>query len=195
MVDYSNYSLGELLMNKHDRAAWYWIGMAYWERGDYNNATVWLERTMNDTRNEWAGKATLNLGYSHLGGFHPRSCKDEALRLFEKIPSFVRAKLNAGILYFNGTETKHNPAKGKKLIEEALDDLQKLEGYDKEKFFSQSEWYDIGWMYYKENNPKAYKYFEKAIANCNTNNASERKLMELAKRNIDVLRRDGVKPL
>jgi len=192
MAEYNNLSLEELLKYTYDRAAWYWIGMAYLECGDYSNAAVWLEKTMNDAGNEWAGKATLNLGYSHKGGLHPRASKDEALRLFEKIPKFVRAKLNAGILYFNGTETKHNPAKGKELIEEALEELQKLEGYDKEKFFSQSEWYDIGWMYYKENNPKAYKYFEKAIANCDTNYASDRKLIELAKRNIDVLRRDGV---
>jgi tetratricopeptide (TPR) repeat protein len=192
MKEYNNLSLNELLKYTHDHAAWYWLGMAYWERGDFNNAAVWLEKTMNDTGNKWAGKATLNLGYSHQGGLHPRASKDEALRLFEKIPKFVRAKLNAGILYFNGTETKHNPAKGKKLIEEALEELQKLEGYDREKFFSQSEWYDIGWMYYKENNPKAYKYFEKAIANCDTNYASDRKLIELIKHNIDVLRRDGV---
>ena len=192
MAEYNNFSLDELLKHTYDRAAWYWIGMAYWERGGFNNAAIWLEKTMNDVGNEWAGKATLNLGYLHQGGLHPQASKDEALRLFEKIPTFIRAKLNAGILYFNGTETKHNPAKGKELIEAAIEELQKLEGYDKEKFFSQSEWYDIGWMYYKENNPKAYKYFEKAIANCDTNYASDRRLIEMAKRNIDVLRRDGV---
>ena len=192
MEKYDNLTLEELLLFPHDREAWYWIGMAYFERGDFNNASVWLEKTMNDAGNEWAGKATLNLGHLHQGGLHPQACMDEALRLFETIPAFIRAKLNAGILYFKGTETQHNPAKGKVLIEEAIEELQNLEGYDKEKFFSQSEWFDIGWMYYKENNPEAYKYFEKAIANCDTNHESDRTLIGLANRCIDILRREGV---
>ena len=190
MVEYDNLSLEELLKHVHDRAAWYWIGMAYWERRDFGNAALWLEKTMNDSGNEWAGKATLNLGLLHKSGGHPHASQDEALRLFEKIQNGTMSKLYAGFLYFNGTETKKDITKGKELIETAIEKLIKENGNDD--YLSQSECYDIAWMYYKEKNAKAYKWFDKCIARCNTNYSSERNLVELAKRNIDVLRRDGV---
>jgi hypothetical protein len=69
---------------------------------------------------------------------------------------------------------------------------KKTKEYEEHISVLEKEYPDIGWMYYKENNPKAYKYFEKAIARCDTNFASDRRLIEMAKRNIEVLRRDRV---
>ena len=191
MAEYKKFSLEELLKFTHDHASWYWLGMAYWERREFNNAAVWLEKTMNDTSNEWAGKARFNLALLHKGGLHPRASKDEALRLLEKNLSGPMSNLYAGLLYFEGTETKQNIVKGKELVEKAIELLIKEDGNDN--YFSQSECYDIGWLYYKENNGKAYKWFEKCIARCNLNYASDSHLKEMAIRNMDVLRRDGVK--
>ena len=192
MAEYKQLPHEELLKYTYDHAAWYWLGMSFFERQDFINAARWLEKTMNDPGNEWAGKATLNLGLLHVGNMLPNASKDEALRLFEKNPNGVMSRLNAGFLYFNGTETKHNPAKGKELVESAINQLIKDDGNDN--YLSQSECWDIGWMYYKENNPKAYKWFEKSIARCNVNYSSDRKLIELAKQCIETLHRDGVRP-
>ena len=191
MEKYENLSLEELLRLTHDKGAWYWTGMAYWESNDFDNAVVWLEKTMNDPGNEWAGKARFNLALSHKGGLHPRASKDEALRLLEKNLNGPMSNLYAGFLYFEGTETKKDLAKGKELIEKAIEIMIKKAGNDN--YFSQSECYDIGWMYYTENNPKAYKWFDECIARCDENYASDRRLVDMANRNKDVLRRDGVK--
>jgi len=190
MATYNNLSLEQLLRSTQDREAWYWIGMAYWERNDFANAAVWLEKTMNDTGNEWADKAAQSLGLAYLGNLLPNSSRDKALNLFDKSSSLFVSRLNAGFLYFNGTETKHDPAKGKAMVEECIAYLIKSKGNDS--YLSQSECYDIGWMYYKENNGKAYAWFKKCIARCNINYASDRRLVELANRNMDVLRRDRV---
>lgn len=190
MAEYKNLSLEELLKHAHDSAAWYWIGMAYWEQYDFINAAKWLEKTMNADGNKWAGKATLNLGLLHVGECIPNASKDEALRLFEKNPDGAMSKLNAGFLYYNGTETKHDPVKGRELIETAVNQLITDKGNDS--YLKQSECYDIGWMYYKEKNSKAHEWFDKCIARCDSNYSSDRKLMELAERNKEMLRRDGV---
>ena len=184
MIEYKNFSLEELLKHTYDSAAWYWLGMAYWERRDFINAAVWLEKTMNDHGNEWAGKATLNLGLAHAGKFLPNSSRDEALRLFEKIlaqnPNAAMTKLNAGFLYYEGTETKHNPAKGKEFIEAAISLLIKNNGNDS--YLSQGECYKIGAMYGQEAiNSKAIEYFKKAIDRANSNYESDRSLIKNAK--------------
>jgi len=44
MVEYKNLSLEELLKYTYDHAAWYWIGMAYFKRNDFINASNWLEK-------------------------------------------------------------------------------------------------------------------------------------------------------
>ena len=193
MAEYKNFSLEELLKHTHDHASWYWLGMAYWGRRDFRNAAAWLEKTMNDTGNEWAGKARLNLALLHKGGLHPHASKDEALRLFEKNMSGPMSNLNAGFLYCEGTETKQNSEKGKELIEKAIELLIQEDGNDN--YLSQKECYDIGWVYYKENNGKAYKWFEKCIARCNESYPNDRWLKDTAIRNIDVLHRDGVKEI
>ena len=190
MVEYKYLTLDELLKYTYNHVAWYWIGMAYFERKDFMNAADWLDKTMNDAGNEWAGKARFNLGLMHYGGFHPRASKDEALRLFEKNLKGSMSNLYAGLLYFEGTETKHDVAKGKAMIEKGIELLIEEDGDDH--YLSQAECYDIGWVYYKENNPEAYKWFEKCKARCNLNYQSDRNLIDMVNRNIDVLRRDGV---
>ena len=184
---YKNLSLEELLKHTHDHAAWYWIGMAYWERYDFSNAAVWLGKTMSDPDNEWTGKAKLNLGLAHEGGYLPNSSKDEALRLFEEIlekaPNSAITALHAGLLYHEGTKTKHNPTEGKRLVELAIDRLIKDDGNDS--YFSQIECYKIGVMYEVERIPaKAIEYYKKAIDRCDTNYPSDRNLIEKAKEAI-----------
>ena len=193
MDEYKNLSLEELLKHTHDHASWYWLGIAYIARRDFSNAAVWYEKTMDDPENKWAGKARFNLAQLHMCGLHPRASKDEALRLFEKNLNGSMSNLYAGFLYHEGTETKHDPAKGKTLIEKAIEMLIKEDGNDN--YLSQSECYDIGWVFYKENNGKAYKWFEKCIERCNLNYASDCRLKDLANRNMEVLRRDGVKDI
>jgi TolA-binding protein len=71
--------------------AWYWIGMAYWERRDFPNAALWLDKTRNDSGDHgWQGQATLNLGVIYWKFINRQQ---EALRLFESIPSFALARL------------------------------------------------------------------------------------------------------
>jgi len=94
------------------------------------------------------------------------------------------------VFEFEGTETKHDIAKDKVMIERAIELLIKEDGNDN--YLTQSECYDIGWVYYKENNAKAYQWFEKCIARCDLNNPMDRNLVDMANHNIDVLRRDGV---
>ena len=181
----------ELLKYTHDHATWYWLGIAYIARRDFRNAAMWYEKTMNDPDNEWAGKARFNLAQLHWGGLLPYSSKDEALHLFEQNLNGSMSNLYAGFLYFNGTETKQDTTKGKALVEKAIELLINEDGNDN--YLSQSECYDIGWMYYKENNGKAYQWFKKCIERCILNYESDRTLKDLANRNMDVLRRDRVK--
>jgi len=100
MAEYKKLSLEELLKQSHDHAAWYWIGMAYFERQDFVNAAKWLEKAMNDSGNEWGRGARFNLGLMRYGGFHPRASKDEALRLFEKNLKGSMSNLYAGLLFY-----------------------------------------------------------------------------------------------
>jgi len=190
-MEYKELSLEELLKYAHDSKAWYWIGIAYIARRDFSNAAVWYEKTMNDTGNEWAGKARFNLAQLHMSGLHPHASKDESLRLFEKNLSGSMSNLYAGFMYHKGTETKHDPAKGKALIEKAIELLIKEDGNDN--YLSFSECYDIGWVYYTENNGKAYKWFKKCIDRCNVNYPNAQWFIDTANRNMDTLRRDGVK--
>lgn len=190
MAEYNNLSLDELLRHTHDSASWYWIGMSYWEQYDFINAAKWLEKTMDDYGNTWAGKATLNLGLLHAADGIPNASKDEALRLFEKNSNGAMSKLNAGFLYYNGTETKRDLVKGRELIEAAVIQLRTEKGDDS--YLKQNECYDIGWMYYKEKDSKAYEWFDKCIVRCDSNYSSDRELIKLAERNIEILHRDGV---
>ncbi|MCL2718931.1 MAG: hypothetical protein FWE14_09165 [Lachnospiraceae bacterium] len=184
MPDYSNYSLNELITLQHDNAAWYWLGMAYWENGDNQNAAIWLNKTMNDSVNEWSGKATLNLGLLNLGN----GKRDEDLRLFESIPKGIMSRLYAGFLYYEGTETQKNPAKGKKLIEEAIKQLIKDDGDDE--YLSQHECFRIAQMYSQEkiHTKKAIEYFLKSINRCNLNYESDCQLKEFAEKSIERLK-------
>ncbi|MCL2327118.1 MAG: hypothetical protein FWC39_01255 [Bacteroidetes bacterium] len=185
---YENLSLEELLNHTHDHAAWYWIGMAYWERYDFSNAAVWLGKTMSDPSNEWAGKAKLNLGLAHAGGYLPNSSKDEALRLFEeileKMPNAISTKLHAGFLYCEGTETKRDTVKGGKLIKEAIQQFKDRDG-GKDDYLSQIECYKVGVMYEAEGiRDKSIEYYRKAIKRANENYPSDRNLIEKAKEAI-----------
>jgi len=81
MIEYDNLSLEELLRHTHAREAWYWLGMAYFKRNDFGNAVMWLEKTMNDPGNEWAGKAAHYIGELHVAKVPPNSSRDKALRL------------------------------------------------------------------------------------------------------------------
>jgi tetratricopeptide (TPR) repeat protein len=161
MEDYKKLSLDELLKLENDPNAWYWIGMAYWKEGDFNNAAVWLEKTMNDLGNEWANKARFNLALSHKSGLHSQANKDEALRLFEKNLSGSMSNLHAGFLYYDGTETKCDPIKGKELIEKAIELLIEEDGDDE--YLAPDECFNIAIMYAQEGNrTKAIEYFKKA---------------------------------
>ena len=175
MPDYSELNLQQLLNHQNDPAAWYWLGMAYWENGDQRNAAAWLEKTMKDQGNEWSGKATLNLGLLNIAAGN----KDEALRLFETIPNGVLSRLNAGFLYYEGTGTQCNPAKGKGLIEEAIKQLIIDDGDDG--YLSQRECFRVAQMYMQEGiSQKAVEYFRKAINRCDLSYQSDHQLKEMA---------------
>ena len=182
MEEYGNFSLEELLRHEDDRTAWYWIGMAYWERADFINAAKWLERTMNDVGNEWADKATFNLGIAHLG-LLPNASRDKALSLFEKISGGVMSKLYAGFLYYEGTETKRDLDRGRKLIEEAISQLIDKCGDDS--YLAPDEYFKIARMYANEgNHKKAIEYLTKTKGKCNPSYSSERDLIERAEEGI-----------
>lgn len=182
MADYSDYNLQQLLANQHDNEAWYWLGMAYWKNGDNHNGAIWLEKTMNDSGNEWSGKATLNLGLLNVSIGH----KDKALRLFESLPNGVMSRLNAGFLYYEGTGTQKNPVKGKRLIEEAIKQLIIDDGDDE--YLSQRECFKIAQMYQQENmSSKAKEYFQKTINRCNLNYQSDHQIKELVEMSINKL--------
>jgi len=202
MENYEDKQLEELLNFKHDNKAWYWIGMAYFEYNDFVNAAQWLEKTMNDPNNEWAGKAAQNLGIIHEGYCLPNSSKDEALRLYEKSKHLLVSKLNAGFLYLNGTESGNiDREKGKKYIEEVIERLMTKDENDN--YLSQIECYKIGVMYEQETvwslsqndyektlkyRYKAIEYYQKAIDRCILNDGSENQLIQNANAAIEALR-------
>ena len=182
MAEYNKLSLEQLLGYQDDKAAWYWIGMGYWQRGDFEQAAVWLEKTMNDSGNEWAGKSAYNLGLAHLGNYIPNASKDEALRLFERAPGAL-PMLEAGFLYCRGTETKQDLAKGKELVEKAIESFMKSDG--NLDYLRPNEFYFIAVMF--EGNQMfsiAINYYNKAIKVCDTKYASDQ---EIARRSQEAI--------
>lgn len=177
-----NLSLEELLRDyKGNSGAWYWIGMAYMERGDYPNAAEWLEKTKNDSGDHgWQGKATLNLGIIYRSFLNR---KQEALRLFESIPSFALAKLNAGVMYFRGEGTNRDSNKGLRLVEGAIVCIIEAKGSDD--FFAANECFWIAEVFCESGKrEKGKEYLRKTIARCDTRHASDRELKEIAENNL-----------
>ena len=190
MPNYKELSSGELqgLASQGDCESYYWLGMDYWGRGDYGNAVIWLEKTMNNPGNEWAAKAKNNLALAHEGGYHPNADKDEAIRLYGELDGYAMPKLHLGFLYYEGTPRNHDPARGKQLIETAVGQLKK-QNNGSDEYLSQIECFKIGGMYYQERMPaNAIEYFEKAIKRSDSNYASDRKLIEMAKESISECR-------
>ena len=182
MAENSKLSLEQLLAYKDDRAAWYWIGMGYWQRNDFEQAAVWLEKTMNDSGNEWAGKSAYNLGLAHLGKYIPNASKDEALRLFESAPGAL-PMLEAGFLYCQGTETMRDSEKGKELVERAIESFIKSDG--NLDYLKPNEFYAIAVMY--EGNQMftiAINYYNKAIKSCDSKYASDQEIARRAQEAI-----------
>ena len=178
-------SLEELLRDYSGKSgAWYWIGMAYMERGDYANAAVWLEKTKNDSGDHgWQGKATLNLGTLYRSFLNR---KPEALRLFESIPSFALANLNAGMMYFGGEGTNRDPDKGLRLVEGAILNITQARGNDD--LFSAIECFWIAEVFIGSGKrDRAKEYLQKTVARCNTNYASDRELKSMAENNLRLM--------
>jgi tetratricopeptide (TPR) repeat protein len=187
MADYKNYSLSQLENCKHDRDAWYYLGMAYMERGDKTSAAEWLRKAMNDPGNEWEAKAGLNLGLLHK----QKGEKDDALGILEKnlgkFPSSPMTKLNVGFLYAEGTESKmKDPAKGLRLVEEVIAQLIREDGNDD--FLAPDEFFTIALVYFdvaKAENSQSYfrkaeEYFNKTIRKSGSYGSSGQKLKEMA---------------
>jgi hypothetical protein len=155
--------------------------MAYWERRDWSNAAAWLEKTKNDSGGHgWQGKATLNLGTLYRSFLNR---KPEALRLFESIPSFALAKLNAGIMYFRGEGTTLDAGKGLHLVEGAITCIVDARGNDD--LFAANECFWISEVFYESGKrDKAKEYLKKTVARCNTAYASDRELKAMAEDNL-----------
>ena len=192
MTEYKNLSLEELLKHARDNAAWYWIGMSYWERSDIVNAAVWFEKAMNDPGNKWEGKSRLLMGVAHANNGIPNSSRDKALDLFEQNltqnPNSVMSRLNAGFLYCKGTETRRDLDKGKALIEQSIEQLIKEDG--NLDFLKQIELYDIAIMFEgRQMFSIAINYYTRVIKECNSTNTSDRKLIEKTKEAISECRR------
>lgn len=128
MSDYRNLSLNQLLSNKNDSASWYWLGMAHMENMDIDGAIEWLTKCSNDAGNEWQNKATQELAMCYMADGHPKSNRDEALRIFEKISQYLIPQFYIGLLYYFGTETKKDVKKGREYIEKALKVLKEKGG-------------------------------------------------------------------
>ena len=158
--------------------AWYWIGMAYMERGDYQDAAKWLDKTKNDTGDHgWQGKATLNLGTLYWKFLNR---KQDAMRLFESIPSFALARLYAGYMYFSGDGVTRDAGKGLRYVEESIQTIINARGNDD--LFAGNECFWIAEVFCESGKrEKAKEYLSKTIARCNTSYASERDLMERAR--------------
>lgn len=179
---FKKLSLEELLRDYSENSgAWYWIGMAYMESRDYQNAAKWLEKTKNDSGDHgWQGKAALNLGIIYRS-FLDR--KQDALHLFESIPSFALAKLYAGFMYFNGEGTNRDAGKGLRLVEEAIVVIINAKGNDD--FFAANECFGIAEIFYESGKQeKAKEYLRKTIARCNSSYASDRELKLMAENNL-----------
>ncbi len=178
MPNYKTLSLGELQrLVPQDHEAYYWLGMAYWEQGDYRNAIEWLERTMNDPGNEWATKAKNNVALAHEGGQHPNADKDEAIRLYEQLDGYAMPKLHLGFLYFKGTPRHHDPEKGKRLVKEAIEQLKK-QNNGSDEYLSQFECFTIGMML------TSVEYYKKAIQRCDLSYSSDQRLKAIAEDEI-----------
>ena len=175
-------SLEELLRDYSSKSgAWYWIGMAYMERRDFANAAIWFEKTKNDSGDHgWQGKATLTLASIYRIALDR---KEEALQLFESIPSFALAKLNAGCMYFHGEGTGQDADKGLRLVEESIVIIIKAKGSDD--YFAANECYWISEVFYESGKrEKAKEYLIKTIARCNTQYESDRELKSMAENNL-----------
>lgn len=161
MADYKNLSLQELLNYKDDPDSWYWLGMAYMENYDSNNVIKWLEKAMNNSGNEKQEKATQELAFLYLAEGHPKSDRDKALRLFEKVSSYAIPQIHIGLLYYHGTQTQHDPKKGKEFVEKGLSLLKQKGGLD---YLNSYDLYHISTLYHGENDYKREKeYLQKAI--------------------------------
>jgi TPR repeat protein len=177
-----NLSLEELLRNySGNNGAWYWIGMAYMERGDYSNAAEWLEKTKNDSGDHgWQATAAFNLGIIYRNYLKR---KQDALRIFETLPGSALANLNAGAMYSKGEGVDRNPDKGVQLVDKAITGIINTRGNDD--YFAANECFEIAEVY-RDNGlaSKAVEYFKKTVARCNTSHASDRNLKEWAENNI-----------
>lgn len=187
MADYRDYTLTQLEGCKNDPAAWYWLGMAYYEQRDFANAEIWLTKTMNDSGNEWRGKARLNLALGHEALYFPGGSRDKAVELLEAAikenPKASISTLHLGFLYSEGTESHKDQARGKELIEKAIALLIAEDGDDS--YFSQLECFGIATMYRVERNKaKAIEYYQKTIARCDLRYESEQSLKKTAEEAI-----------
>ena len=180
-----NLPLSELLRDySGNSGAWYWIGMAYWERRDWPNAAKWLEKTMNDSGNHgWQGKATLHLGLIY---WKYSNRQQDALRLFESIPSFARARLNAGLMYFHGEGTSRDAVKGLRLVEEAIVVINDAQGNDS--LFSPLECLKMSEVFYEGGKrEKAKEYLRKSIQRCDLAYESDREIKSMAENNLRLM--------
>ena len=179
-------TLEQLLKHTHDRAAWYWIGMGYWKQHEFESAKVWLEKTMNDTGNEWAGKSAFNLAQLHTMGTTAikDASIDEAIRLYETIlkknPKSSLSSIHAGLLY---CRAKNDLTKGKKLIEDGIKFLIEEDGNDS--YLAIDECFKIAEVYEAvRDNAKAIEYFKKAIDRRDPNYPPDNEFVEMAKQAI-----------
>ena|GEM_PF-1609231 len=182
-------SLEELLRDYSGKSgAWYWIGMAYWERGDYENAAKWLEKTKNDSGDHgWQGKATLNLG---LACWKFLNRKQEALRLFESIPKFALAKLYSGVMYFHGDGVARDTDKALVLVKDSIKIIMDLRNNDD--LFAANECFWIAEVFHKTGNrEKAREYLHKTIDRCRDSYPSDRELKSMAENNLRQMERNG----
>jgi len=195
-MDYRNLSLEELLNYTSDHESWYFIGMAYWKKNDLEKAADWLEKTMNDPGNDWAGTATFNLAQLHtmaavamkkINIDEANLLIDEALRLYEKMlmkkPKSSMAAIHAGLLYYS---EKNNFSKGKKLVEDGIEFLIEEDGNDN--YLRPDECFKIARMYDGEGNSlKTIEYLIKTRDRCDIRYPSDRELKEMAENNLRAL--------
>lgn len=182
MADYKNLSLEQLLNHKSDSASWYWIGMAYMEKFDPANAELWLKNTMNDSGNKWQEKATRELAFLYAADGQ----KDKALQLFEKVQNYAIPKIHIGLLYYHGTETQHDPLKGKDFVEEGINELEQKDGMD---YLTSYDLYQISTMYHgEEEYEKEKEYLLKTIEKCDEEDEDE------MKEKVEIILRDLNKP-
>ena len=162
MADYKNLSLNQLLNYKSDNAAWYGLGMAYMEAYDVENAIFWLDKTMNDAGNEWQTKATFELAQVYMADGHPKSSKDEALRLLMKVSSYGISQVNIGFLLYFGTETQIDTKKGRSYIEGGIKLLKERDGMNS---LGSYDLLRVAWMYQDEGEKgKAREYLQATIS-------------------------------